>query len=89
MGGDWKDQFADAPDVLKRTPDDRTVVWAGPVPIGGEDFVTMAGPCSVETEHQLMETAVRVAAAGRAFCAAERSSRGHRRMRSRAWALKG
>ncbi len=64
MGGNWKDQFADAPDVLKRTPEDRTVVWAGHVPIGGDGFVTMAGPCSVESEHQLMETAVRVAAAG-------------------------
>jgi len=64
VGGDWKDQFADAPDVLKRTPEDRTVVWAGPVPIGSDAFVTMAGPCSVETERQLMETAVRVAAAG-------------------------
>ena len=64
MGGNWKDQFADAPDVLKRTPEDRSVVWAGAVPIGGDAFVTMAGPCSVETEHQLMETAVRVAAAG-------------------------
>ena len=64
MGGNWKDQFADAPDVLKRTPDDRTVVWAGSVAIGGDAFVTMAGPCSVETEHQLLETAMRVAAAG-------------------------
>ena len=64
MGGNWKDQFADAPDVLKRAPEDRSVVWAGAVPIGGDAFVTMAGPCSVETEHQLMETAVRVTAAG-------------------------
>jgi len=64
VGGNWKDQFADAPDVLKRTPDDRTIVWAGDVAIGDDDFVTMAGPCSVETERQLMETAVRVAAAG-------------------------
>ena len=64
MGGSWKDQFADAPDVLKSTPDQRTVVWAGGVAIGGDEFVTMAGPCSVETERQLMETAERVAAAG-------------------------
>ncbi|HEX4006676.1 MAG TPA: 3-deoxy-7-phosphoheptulonate synthase [Acidobacteriaceae bacterium] len=64
MGGSWKDQFADAPDVLKSTPDQRTVVWAGGVEIGGTEFVTMAGPCSVETERQLMETAESVAAAG-------------------------
>ncbi|MFP5229385.1 MAG: 3-deoxy-7-phosphoheptulonate synthase [Acidobacteriota bacterium] len=49
---------------MKRAPDDRTIVRAGKAAIGGDAFVTMAGPCSVETEHQLMETAVRVAAAG-------------------------
>jgi 3-deoxy-7-phosphoheptulonate synthase len=32
--------------------------------IGGEEFVVMAGPCSVETEDQLMKTAEGVAAAG-------------------------
>lgn len=64
VGGNWKDQFAETPDVLKRAPDDRTIVRAGKAAIGGDAFVTMAGPCSVETEHQLMETAVRVAAAG-------------------------
>ncbi len=60
----WKDQFADAPDVLKRSHCDRIVVHAGDVSIGGGDFVTMAGPCSVETERQLLETAERVARAG-------------------------
>lgn len=64
MPGDWKDQFADAPDVLKTEPDQRTVVWAADVAIGGDAFVTMAGPCSIETERQLLQTAERVAAAG-------------------------
>jgi 3-deoxy-7-phosphoheptulonate synthase len=32
--------------------------------IGGEEFVVMAGPCSVENEKQIMETAEAVAAAG-------------------------
>lgn len=64
MGGGWQDQFADAPDVLKTSPDQKNVVWAGNVAIGGDEFVTMAGPCSVETERQLMETAESVAAAG-------------------------
>ena len=64
VGGGWLDQFADASDVLKTRPDQKTVVWAGGVAIGGNEFVTMAGPCSVETERQLMETAERVAAAG-------------------------
>jgi len=60
----WKDQFADAPDVLKKAPDDHQIVKAGDVAVGDGSFVTMAGPCSVETERQLMETAQRVAAAG-------------------------
>jgi 3-deoxy-7-phosphoheptulonate synthase len=32
--------------------------------IGGDEFVVMAGPCSVESERQIMETAEGVAAAG-------------------------
>jgi 3-deoxy-7-phosphoheptulonate synthase len=32
--------------------------------IGGDEFVVMAGPCSVENERQIMETAEGVAAAG-------------------------
>jgi 3-deoxy-7-phosphoheptulonate synthase len=64
VGGNWNEQFADAPDVLKQRPDHKSVVRAGGVEIGGRKFVTMAGPCSVETERQLMETAERVAFAG-------------------------
>ena len=32
--------------------------------IGGDEFITMAGPCSVETEFQLMATANHVRRAG-------------------------
>jgi 3-deoxy-7-phosphoheptulonate synthase len=32
--------------------------------VGGEEFIVMAGPCSVENEKQIMETAEAVAAAG-------------------------
>ncbi|MCC6861198.1 MAG: 3-deoxy-7-phosphoheptulonate synthase [Bryobacterales bacterium] len=32
--------------------------------IGGDEFIVMAGPCSVESERQVMETAEAVAAAG-------------------------
>src|SRR3954463_7354551 len=32
--------------------------------VGGSEFVVMAGPCSVESERQIMETAEAVAAAG-------------------------
>jgi len=41
-----------------------TVVDVGGVPIGGEETVVMAGPCSVEGEEMLLKTAVFVAARG-------------------------
>ncbi|MDQ2936689.1 MAG: 3-deoxy-7-phosphoheptulonate synthase [Acidobacteriota bacterium] len=41
-----------------------TVVDVNGVKIGGGDLVVMAGPCSVESEEQLMETARAVKAAG-------------------------
>ncbi len=34
-----------------------TCVSVGPVHIGGPDFVVMAGPCSIESEEQLLESA--------------------------------
>ncbi|MBV9356628.1 MAG: 3-deoxy-7-phosphoheptulonate synthase [Chloroflexi bacterium] len=48
-----------------RPPD--TVVVAGGVPVGGRDFVVMAGPCSVESREQLATTARSVATAGASF----------------------
>jgi 3-deoxy-7-phosphoheptulonate synthase len=50
--------------VSKEFRKGRTAVKIGNVEIGGDDFVTMAGPCSVESERQIMETAEGVAAAG-------------------------
>jgi 3-deoxy-7-phosphoheptulonate synthase len=41
-----------------------TVVSVGDIKIGADNFAVMAGPCSVESEAQLMETAEAVAAAG-------------------------
>lgn len=41
-----------------------TVVDAGGIAIGGKNFVVMAGPCSVESEEQLMATARAVKQAG-------------------------
>jgi 3-deoxy-7-phosphoheptulonate synthase len=43
---------------------EKTVIRAGKAEIGGDQFITMAGPCSVESEKQIMETAEAVAAAG-------------------------
>ena len=43
---------------------EKSVVQVGDVVVGGEGFVMMAGPCTVESEEQLMETARAVKAAG-------------------------
>lgn len=41
-----------------------TVVWVGDVPIGGNAVVVMAGPCSVETREQVLQTAISVCTTG-------------------------
>jgi 3-deoxy-7-phosphoheptulonate synthase len=48
----------------KQSPDHRTVVEVGPHRVGGEQVVVIAGPCSVESRDQLMETARIVKEAG-------------------------
>jgi 3-deoxy-7-phosphoheptulonate synthase len=60
----WLERFADAPDVLIGARRLRTIVPVLDLAIGGEEFVTMAGPCSVETEFQLLATALHVRRAG-------------------------
>ena len=57
MRESWHDFFAESPDVLKAAGRQQTIVRALDVEIGGDEFVTMAGPCSVETEAQLLATA--------------------------------
>jgi 3-deoxy-7-phosphoheptulonate synthase len=41
----------------RESRDGNTVVRIGEVEIGGPDFVVMAGPCSIESEEQLLESA--------------------------------
>jgi len=43
---------------------ERTVIPVNGVEVGGSEFAIMAGPCSVESEKQIMETAEAVAASG-------------------------
>ncbi|MGA8089307.1 MAG: 3-deoxy-7-phosphoheptulonate synthase [Terracidiphilus sp.] len=57
MRPSWQERFAEASDVLKSEKHQQTVVRVLDLEIGGRDFITMAGPCSVETEHQLLSTA--------------------------------
>lgn len=50
--------------VSRQLRQQRTVVDVNGIKIGGDDLVVMAGPCSVESGEQLMETALAVKAAG-------------------------
>ena len=50
--------------VSRQTRPERTRVIVGGVTIGGEDAVVIAGPCSVESEDQILSTAHGVKAAG-------------------------
>jgi 3-deoxy-7-phosphoheptulonate synthase len=43
---------------------ENTIVKARGVAIGGDEVVIMAGPCTIENEHQMFETARRVARSG-------------------------
>jgi 3-deoxy-7-phosphoheptulonate synthase len=60
----WHERFADSPGVLKNALREQTIVRVLDLQIGGDEFITMAGPCSVETEFQLMATANHVRRAG-------------------------
>jgi len=60
----WQERFAEATDVLKNPHRQQTVVRVLDFEIGGDAFITMAGPCSVETETQLLTTAHHVRRAG-------------------------
>lgn len=50
--------------VSKEFRRERTRIAFQGFEVGGDDFVVMAGPCSVESEKQIMESADAVAAAG-------------------------
>ena len=68
MNSKWNGQFSCFDLVAcpadKTSDHVRTVVEAGGIEIGGSDFVVMAGPCAVESEKQLLQTAEAVAKAG-------------------------
>jgi 3-deoxy-7-phosphoheptulonate synthase len=50
--------------VSREFKKERTVIPVNGVEVGGSEFALMAGPCSVESEKQIMETAEAVAASG-------------------------
>ena len=64
MNPKWNGQFSRFDLVAASSDGMPSVVCAGGVEIGGADFVVMAGPCAVESERQLLQTAEVVARAG-------------------------
>ncbi len=51
----------------RETRDGNTVIQVGDVQVGGPSCIVIAGPCAVENENQLMQTAVAVKEAGAAM----------------------
>jgi 3-deoxy-7-phosphoheptulonate synthase len=64
MNPKWNGQFSCFDLVAKTDECSRSVVQVRDIEIGGSDFVVMAGPCAVESETQLLQTAEAVAEAG-------------------------
>lgn len=64
MNPKWNGQFSCFDRVAKTDTCSRSIVRVRDLEIGGEDFIVMAGPCAVESESQLLETAESVARAG-------------------------
>ena len=48
-------------------PEPTRIAFGNGVVVGGDEVVVIAGPCAVEDEHQLLETAARVAETGAQF----------------------
>ena len=64
MNPKWNGQFSCFDLVAKTDARPRSVVGVRGIEIGGNEFVVMAGPCAVESEAQLLQTAEAVAEAG-------------------------
>jgi len=64
MNPHWQRQFSEFDLVTKTDGERRSIVRVDDIEIGGPEFVVMAGPCSVESEKQLLSTAEAVRRAG-------------------------
>ena len=64
MNPQWNGQFSCFDLVARTSERERSVVRVRDIEIGGDDFVVMAGPCAVENERQVLQTAEAVAGAG-------------------------
>src|SRR3954463_564152 len=50
--------------VSREFKKERSAIKINGLEVGGDEFIVMAGPCSVESERQILDTAEAVAAAG-------------------------
>lgn len=64
MNSRWNGQFSCYDLVAKTTSRPNTLVCVGDIVIGGSGCVVMAGPCAVESERQVLQTAEAVAKSG-------------------------
>lgn len=64
MNPKWNGQFSCFDLVVKSSEISRSVICVRDIEVGGSDFVVMAGPCAVESEYQLLQTAEAVTRAG-------------------------
>jgi 3-deoxy-7-phosphoheptulonate synthase len=64
MNPKWNGQFSCFDLVARTNHRTRSVVRVRDIEIGGDEVVVMAGPCAVESERQVLETAEAVAEAG-------------------------
>jgi len=64
VAANWSKQFSEFPLVTKTPECPNRIVRIGDIEVGNGDFVVMAGPCSVESERQLLRTAEAVALSG-------------------------
>jgi 3-deoxy-7-phosphoheptulonate synthase len=60
----WNGHFAQFDQVARAADSARTIIKVGKIEIGGPEFIVMAGPCSVESESQIMSTAEAVRRGG-------------------------
>jgi 3-deoxy-7-phosphoheptulonate synthase len=74
--------------VSREFKKERSVIPINGVDVGGSEFAMMAGPCSVESEKQIMETAEAVAATEPGFSAEAPSNPGRPPTISRVWKLR-
>ena len=74
--------------VSRQLRQEYTVVDVAGVKVGGGDVVVIAGPCSVESRDQLLETARSVKASGANMLRGARTNLERRRMTSRGSELK-